>query len=152
MSTANWKKPACKRGHVNPPRAPGGACIPCRPLYHAETYERDRAYKIRKAIERANNDPESRRDEQRAHRLGVSVGEVRQAIAACDGKCEACEKPLSHREMCIDHLHGTNTIRGVLCRFCNALEGMLNKQPERVAMVQRYVAREITRREKARAK
>lgn len=45
--------------------------------------------------------------------------------------------------MCVDHCHETGRIRGVLCRFCNALEGILSKQPERVEQVRAYLDREI---------
>ncbi|MGH7177010.1 MAG: endonuclease domain-containing protein, partial [Tepidisphaeraceae bacterium] len=44
-----------------------------------------------------------------------------------------------------DHDHATGKIRGVLCRFCNALEGMLNKQPERILKLVIYLERKGTR-------
>lgn len=139
------RKRFCKRGHENPQRTKHGACIPCAKLYRKETYERDREYRIKQAVERAKSNPDVRRDEQRAWRLGVSVSEVRAAIERSGKVCEACMLPLTHRTLCVDHDHKTGHVRGVLCRFCNALEGMLNKQPERVAQVQAYVARANTR-------
>lgn len=140
------RKPACKRGHVNPERSPAGACIPCRKIYYRETYERDRAQRIAYAIRRAQNNPEARRDEQRAFRLGVPVADVRAAIARAAGHCEACSTTVTHASLVVDHDHASGHVRGVLCRFCNALEGMLNKQADRVAKLRGYLDREIARR------
>ena len=145
MTTRGWKKAECKRGHVAPERTKQGACVPCRKLYRAEHYQQDRAAYIKRVIERAKENPEARRDHQRAHRLGVPVSEVREAIERSGGQCQACECPLTHATMCVDHDHITGRVRGVLCRFCNALEGMLNKQAGRVAKVQAYLARETER-------
>lgn len=64
---------------------------------------------------------------------------VRGAIAQCGGKCEACGRLLTNTQMRVDHDHLTGEVRGVLCVFCNALEGMLNKQKDRVQLVQDYV-------------
>lgn len=145
MTTRGWRKPACKRGHINPERTKAGGCIKCAKEYRAETYERTREDRIRRAIERAKEDPVARRDQQRAHRLGVPVAKVREAIERCAGRCEACGLSLSHDQMCVDHCHDTGRVRGVLCRFCNALEGMLNKKPERVEQVMAYVAMAMSR-------
>ena len=88
----------------------------------------------------AKENPESRRDAQRAYRLKVPVDEVRRVIEASQGACEACKKPLLHKDMCIDHCHDTGKVRGVLCRFCNALEGML-KKTEQIAQIRDYLSR-----------
>jgi len=139
MSTTGWKKGQCKRGHVDPVRNKYGACILCAKEYRKENYQRNRERQIRIAIERAKSDPIARRDQQRAHRLGVPVDHVREAVRRCEGKCEACGSPLENSEMCIDHCHKTGRIRGVLCRFCNALEGILTNRAERVEKVRAYL-------------
>lgn len=141
MGVLGLKKPACKRGHVSPERTNYGACIPCAKVYRQEHYQQDRDRRIRIAMERAKADPEARRDQQRAHRLGVPVAYVRAAIARANGRCEACSLPVTHETICIDHCHETGRIRGVLCRFCNALEGMLNKQKGRVENLLAYLKR-----------
>jgi hypothetical protein len=149
VTTVGWKKPACKRGHVDPERYASGACVPCRKAYALERYRLDPEMHIRRSRERARGNPEARRDEQRACRLGASVAEVRDAIQRAAGKREACGKAVTHASLCVDHCHTTGRVRGVLCRFCNALEGMLNKQADRVALLRAYLDREIERREKA---
>jgi hypothetical protein len=148
VTTRAWKKPACKRGHVAPKRTAHGVCILCAKDYRKENYARARAQHVARVIERAKANPEARRDQQRAVRMGVPVSEIRRVIARCEGRCEACPLPLTHAKMCVDHCHETGRIRGVLCRFCNALEGMLNKQPERIALLRAYIDREISRLER----
>lgn len=124
---------------MNPPRYKQGACIQCRKDYGKETYQKDRQRRIQQAIARSKENPDTRRDEQRAYRLGVPVAVVRKVIERCGGKCEACKQPLTNRQMRVDHDHKTGEVRGVLCVFCNALEGMLNKQKDRVQQVLAYV-------------
>ena len=114
MSTVNWKKSVCKHGHVDPVRYPSGACIQCSKIATAARYEKDPARAKTQAVAFAKLNPEARRDYGRAGRLGVTVVEVRDAIARCSGKCEACAKPLTHALMCVDHDHKTGVIRGVL--------------------------------------
>lgn len=99
---------------------------------------------IANAIQRQKENVEARRDHQRACRLGVNVNEIRAAIAASEMLCECCGKKLTHATLCVDHDHATGEIRGILCRFCNALEGMLNKQPERVLKLVDYLKRKGT--------
>lgn len=130
----------CKRGHPNPERNKHGACILCCRITAKEKYLRNRKRLIKGIIDRQKKNPESRRDHQRAWRLGVPVEEVRLAIARSGLKCESCGLPLSHRTACVDHCYTTGKIRGVLCRFCNALDGMLNKQSHRVELLRQYLA------------
>lgn len=141
------KKSMCKRGHVNPPRYAGGACVPCQKDRGKRMYAVDRAKFIARASARAKADPNIRRDEQRAWRMKTTVSVIRHVIAAADGKCEACGRALSNAQMCIDHCHNTGRLRGVLCRFCNAIEGIVSIHAERIILVQRYLDREISRHE-----
>lgn len=155
MTTLGRRKIACKRGHVNPLRTSQGACVPCGKLYRREVYQRDREKFVKRSRERSAANPEARRDEQRAYRLGVPVSAVREIVRVSGGICGACSKVLTHSQMCVDHDHVTGLLRGVLCRFCNALEGMLHKQAGRVALVQAYTDRfdrEIARLKAAQAK
>jgi len=123
----------CKQGHVSPTRNSRGECLSCKRILN-------RKY--------AKQNPDRRRNIERASRLGVSTDVIRSVIDRCGGKCEACGDTLSSDAMCIDHDHGTGLIRGVLCRFCNALEGMLNKKADRVQLVRQYVLMATARAER----
>ncbi len=149
MTTVGWKKPECKRGHVAPLRNSHGACIQCAKAYRKERYLQNRERYIRLTIERQKANPEARRDHGRAQRIGVPVAQVRAAIAAAGGMCEACSKPVTHASLVVDHCHVTGLVRGVLCRFCNALEGILNKNADRIEQIRAYLSREIAKREQS---
>lgn len=56
---------------------------------------------------------------------------VRRKMAAEQGnRCRLCEGPMEDKQMVLDHDHDTGHCRAVLCRGCNALEGILtNNRP-----------------------
>lgn len=149
MTTRGWKKASCKYGHVAPERNASGACVQCVKDKGHERYLADRKRRISVSNEYNKAHPEQRRDYMRACKFGVPVEVIRQLILRSDGKCESCAKPLLHSQTCIDHDHATNLIRGVLCRFCNALEGMLNKQMDRVSLLHLYLERHALRQAEA---
>lgn len=141
MSTSGWKKKICTRGHVSPPRDRIGACIPCREIYAKEYYTKNKAKKVAQAIEQALRDPEARRDQQRAYGRKVPVAVIRKIIAEAKWICGACSSPVTHKSLQIDHCHKTGKIRGVLCRTCNVMEGMLIKCPNRPELLKAYIER-----------
>lgn len=90
----------------------------------------------KKAITRrwAKAHPEQSRDWHRAHpemksaanrkrRYGVTAEEYAQLLAAQGGVCQLCRK---ETPLCIDHEHTTGTVRGLLCKTCNAGLGMFH--------------------------
>lgn len=56
---------------------------------------------------------------------------VRRKMAAEQGNtCRLCEGPMEDKQMVLDHDHDTGHCRAVLCRGCNALEGIVtNNRP-----------------------
>ncbi len=64
------------------------------------------------------------------------------------GVCAICaEKPKGGR-LAVDHIHGTETVRGLLCGRCNTALGLFKDDPERLAVAIKYLrrARAATRR------
>jgi hypothetical protein len=67
-------------------------------------------------------DPAYREDKERRYlkrKLGITLEEAR--VMRGPGKCDICQRFRLHR--CIDHKHGTNKVRGVLCQGCNVRLG-----------------------------
>jgi hypothetical protein len=53
--------------------------------------------------------------------------------------CEICGKQADKKRLAIDHKHGTNTIRGILCSHCNNAIGLLNDDPAIVRRMAQYL-------------
>ena len=55
------------------------------------------------------------------------------------GVCAICkEKPRSGR-LAVDHIHGTETVRGLLCNRCNTALGLFKDDPDRLAVAIVYL-------------
>lgn len=59
-------------------------------------------------------------------RYGISVEQYDAAVEAQNGVCAICYQPCrTTQRLCVDHDHQTGTVRGLLCRRCNAGLGYL---------------------------
>lgn len=106
---------------------------------HAErnpTADRDasRAWRRRNADYRRNHHLKTR--------YGLSLAE-RDAMLAEQGGCAACGSAVApdRRGWVVDHAHGTNEVRGILCNPCNVAIGLLKDDPVRVDRVAAYLRR-----------
>ena len=53
-------------------------------------------------------------------------------------KCALCSR---ETDLCIDHDHKTNTIRGILCRTCNMMLGLAKDSEELLQKAREYLQR-----------
>lgn len=72
---------------------------------------------------------------------GISLEEYRELMHKNDGWCALCLEKHEQKEMVLDHDHGTNVLRGVICRKCNTGLGMFGDSPERLALALHYLSR-----------
>lgn len=56
---------------------------------------------------------------------------------------KVCEVYGSSENLCIDHRHSDNQIRGVLCRECNLALGLLKDNPNRIESLLRYLNKSL---------
>ncbi len=49
------------------------------------------------------------------------------AVEAQKGCCWLCQKEMGYKKLCIDHDHKTGEIRKLLCRDCNLMLGLIEK-------------------------
>lgn len=70
---------------------------------------------------------------------GLSVVERQEIYAKQNGKCAVCNEPMPYSKANTDHNHVTGKVRGLLCVFCNTLTGYVEKQPERINKVKKYL-------------
>ena len=58
-------------------------------------------------------------------KFGMTVEQYDVLYDSQGGTCAICKKPGNgNRRMSVDHNHGTNKIRGLLCQRCNTIVGM----------------------------
>jgi len=62
---------------------------------------------------------------QRRYWYGLSEEQYRSLISQHNGQCAICKRSVP---LCLDHCHTTKAIRGMLCRQCNAVLGMVREQ------------------------
>lgn len=70
----------------------------------------------------------------RFRKYGIGATEYAALLAAQDGVCAICGRTASGRkdstELCVDHCHTSNQIRGLLCHSCNRGIGLLQDSAE----------------------
>lgn len=68
-------------------------------------------------------------------KYGMSLVDWMRMYDEQNGRCAICkeeEKPTRtgiERDLCVDHCHASGTVRGLLCRNCNAAIGLLRDDP-----------------------
>jgi len=65
--------------------------------------------------------------------------EYKAMLEAQGGVCAICsEKPKSGR-LAVDHIHGTDKVRGLLCNLCNPALGLFKDDPDRLNAAIEYL-------------
>lgn len=76
----------------------------------------------------------------RDRKYGLERGEFERLFAEQDGKCAICRLVFASRnDVCVDHCHVTDRVRGLLCSNCNAALGMFNDDPALLARAIDYL-------------
>ena len=85
---------------------------------------------------------ERHRDNNARWKYGVEHGTYDTMFAAQDGKCAICEttEPGGRfGRFSIDHCHGTEVVRGLLCNSCNNGLGRFKDDPDRLRNAAAYL-------------
>ena len=72
------------------------------------------------------------------HNFGLNSVEVGWMYFLQGGIC--ANPGCTNKAGAIDHCHGTNELRDVLCQSCNISLGQLNEDPQRMAGLIQYIA------------
>lgn len=84
----------------------------------------------------------------RAKNYEITREALQQLAKDQDYRCAICGYPkgksLDYRigninQLCIDHNHATNQVRGLLCRGCNYAIGLLKEDPQRFVKAMVYL-------------
>lgn len=75
-------------------------------------------------------------------RYGLAIEDYELAVSRAGGVCEICGgKCRTGQRLSVDHDHATGSLRGLLCRRCNAGLGHFDDQPDRLARAVAYLNR-----------
>lgn len=119
-----------------PPNSPGARkCYKCSCWRPEETFE---GYKTCKSCRDANRayhleNIEKRRQQDVAHRYGITREQYAAMYEEQGGRCKVCgkietrQKRGGHATLEIDHNHTTGEVRGLLCRRCNQIVGFMDE-------------------------
>ena len=84
------------------------------------------------------------RERHLVRKYGVDLAAYDEMLSAQYGKCAICGKlgcKESYGVLHVDHCHATGIVRGLLCRNCNHVLGLMQDDPERMRAAAAYVER-----------
>jgi hypothetical protein len=84
-------------------------------------------------------DEDHERDRRLKHEYGINLRQFEWLVAQAHGICPICQKT---EEMCVDHNHDTEKIRGVLCRLCNTGIGQFKDDVSRLQVAIKYLEKQ----------
>lgn len=112
--------------------------------YFSRTPEQKEA-RSRHWKERYRNDADYKRsclDRSLKNKLGISLIQKEVLLESQNGKCASCGAICPGTSGHTDHAHDeTKFIRGILRRACNILLGFLEKQSDRIKLLDVYIKR-----------
>jgi hypothetical protein len=84
----------------------------------------------------------------RRHRLKRATAEEYAVLVSIFGKqCNICGATGTRNDtgrLCVDHIHGTDEIRGLLCHRCNTSLGLMRDDPSLLQAAVQYLEKEDT--------
>ena len=87
--------------------------------------------------------PERKRELHLQRTYGITPEEYDQMLIKQKGTCSACpatEAGGKHNVFVVDHCHRTGKVRGLLCKDCNIVLGIMQDDPSRFANLITYLA------------
>ena len=87
--------------------------------------------------------------EKRAYRLmheyGMTIEEYDNLFTAQNGVCAICGLPQSSKRLFVDHSHETGKLRGLLCRRCNIVLGIMEDSTQLLIKAVDYLTKDNQR-------
>ena len=76
-----------------------------------------------------NKNKERFADSVLLRKYNLTVKDKESLIQKQNNRCGICNKVLITLRPCVDHVHGSKKVRGILCIKCNAGLGLLKENP-----------------------
>lgn len=132
-------EPAKARAHARHLKSPKGHRFAVQAWRDANP-EKRRAYE--RALYHAN--PEAVKARILRRKYHISLDEYQRMLTAQGGVCMICrtDSPGKMRQyFCVDHHHGTQKVRGLLCGACNVAIGLLKDDSKLLRQAAEYLER-----------
>ncbi len=71
----------------------------------------------------------------------LTEDEYEAMLEAQGGVCAICKQKPKASPLAVDHIHGTDEVRGLLCNLCNPALGLFKDDPERLEAAIKYLKR-----------
>ena len=84
------------------------------------------------------------RERHLIRKYGVDLATYAAMLAAQNGKCDICLTPAVEQHngvLHVDHCHASGAVRGLLCRGCNHMLGVVQDNPALLTRAIHYLAR-----------
>lgn len=107
------------------------SCKPCEKLEKANWYKQNKVLAKAQSSAYQKKNRKARTAYTKAWRLAnvynITQEQYEQLLLKQENKCAICTKHRDEldRELCVDHDHVTNKVRGLLCYHCNVALGYL---------------------------
>lgn len=114
-------------------------CKSCK----AEAAKKWRSNNPEKSHTRYWNNPAVERERHLIRKYGVNLAKYDAMLASQNGKCAICGSLESEQfkgVFHIDHCHTTGNVRGLLCRGCNHMLGVVKDDPEILSKAIEYLS------------
>jgi phage FluMu protein Com len=144
-----YKKKTGEHGHAS-------TCIKCAEAYRKNNKDKMRNYYIKNKELYANRYSSNRDHFKKYHRNirlkrvdGITYQMKKDMIVNQDNRCAICLCDLTILnpiKVHVDHIHGSNFIRGILCQKCNMLLGSANDDAFILIKAANYILNNIKKK------
>jgi len=113
-------------------------CKPCSPAQAREW----RALNPLAEKRRYQRDKVAVRERHLIRKYGVTLADYDAMLQAQDGKCAICQAPEAAQfkgVFHVDHCHASGAVRGLLCRGCNHMLGVVGDDPTKLLRAVTYL-------------
>lgn len=113
-------------------------CKACR----TESVRRWRATKLTYERERYAQDKTRARERHLVRKYGVDLQRYAEMLEKQEGRCAICDVPEAEQYKSVfhvDHCHSTGAVRGLLCRGCNHMLGVVGDDPTKLLRAVTYL-------------
>lgn len=109
--------------------------------YGKEWYKKNKEKSNKSSLvySRTSKGKVTKRREALRRKYGISLEEYNEILELQHGVCAICGQPEIGRSLAIDHSHKTNKIRGLLCMACNVILGHIEKNPQLISEMKKYL-------------